>query len=625
MNEPYKSIYEALPDSKSLKATKNNSKFVKSTPFDKLKYKELIIKSQTYIKGINSLINKFRNSLAKTNAKKLKIKNTDRFVSWKVSIFPKQIFSSYDHVAIVEFSQSQEKMRDKILSLFIEFNEFIEKNSYLLPEKYKSIIEIAKSEDWDAKGSFAKNSYSLSNLLRNWKEIGITPCTDYEGIKGLYRSHATNAPPACLKGQYTGKIGIGLLMYKAVIHFCGHIYTSSQSDDSKNVWISIKKDSDIISFEYEEHRGMIAISTLLPKDSVIQVLDKYIRETSSFKSFYEWCKTRTDEGDELEEILDNELYALIQNDVDKIKAGVLQSSTPKTSYEYDDDEDYEGDYEDNYYEIIETLPIDEIFYDRFTDRELKDYIISFRNDALDGYIENHREYDSDEEYDEDYYVRMAKQEMLDIKITEYWKDAIGENLYDAYCDYIRRVLGDHDISISRQLEGYGFGESDFKPNGSFYTMIVAKFEYDINRLERPIIENERRDLEREENQKSSSTKSNTSNTVVNNRDEAKQIVDISNLEWKDEESTDRDEIIEMTWDEAFRNTPKGWRLPTIQELHSQIVNSNWGFDSEYYWSSSKKNDNNNVHWVISNNSNSISVFLLGNDLPNSVRYVRDKR
>jgi hypothetical protein len=74
MNEPYKSIYEALPDSKSLKATKNNSKFVKSTPFDKLKYKELIIKSQTYIKGINSLINKFRNSLAKTNAKKLKIK-----------------------------------------------------------------------------------------------------------------------------------------------------------------------------------------------------------------------------------------------------------------------------------------------------------------------------------------------------------------------------------------------------------------------------------------------------------------------------------------------------------------------------------------------------------------------
>jgi hypothetical protein len=152
-------------------------------------------------------------------------------------------------------------------------------------------------------------------------------------------------------------------------------------------------------------------------------------------------------------------------------------------------------------------------------------------------------------------------------------------------------------------------------------MIVAKFEYDINRLERPIIENERRDLareslEREENEKSSSTKSNTSSTIVNSQSEAKQIVDISNLEWKDEE-----EIIDMTWDEAFRNTPKGWRIPTIQELYSQIVNNGLGFNSRYYWSSSTDKSFGGVHWIIDSYRKSVIVDIGSN----SVRYVRDKR
>jgi hypothetical protein len=63
------------------------------------------------------------------------------------------------------------------------------------------------------------------------------------------------------------------------------------------------------------------------------------------------------------------------------------------------------------------------------------------------------------------------------------------------------------------------------------------------------------------------------------------IVNISKLQWK--KTNER-----MTWDEAISNTPSGWRLPTIQELYSYMINVYNKDDKSYeldstFWSSTK--------------------------------------
>jgi len=626
MNIPYKSIYEALPSDKANRATKGKSRFIPSEDkFNKLKYKNTIKKIETLIKTINSLINKFRNSFSKTNAKKLKIKNSDICISWKVSIFPKEIVDGYDEIARIEFLPSQEKIRNKIIELFTELSDTLEtirneESSEFLPEKYKFINNIIDTNDWKPKGSWAKSSaYDINSLIDAWENIGITPSTSYEGIKGLYRLHATNPPPACLKGQFTGKPGVGLLMYKSVIHYCGHGYTSSQSDQSKNVWVSIKKDSDIISFEYESHEGMIAISTLLPKEDVIKILDRYIIETNKvYKSFYEWCKYRMSEGDELENILDNELYALIQNDIEQIKAGVLQSNVNSV---YDDwyggkDNDDEEDEDYNMPFAIDNYSLSSIFYDGFKDSQLNDYIKLFRKDIYDSDLENllHEGLDESEAEQE------MKARMRDLRIVYYWEDVVGENLYDTYLDYYERKHG--EIILYSELDNYGLDIDSFKKDGMYYDNVVNKFNQKINQLEAGVKRSEgfgTFGTSTTKKSSSSTTKNNytskgNTNEVFDIVDEGEDIiVDVSNLQWSKV-------YAKMTLEQAVSNTPSGYRLPTIQELNSQIKKDNSGFDYNDYWSSSKTTYFG--HWTMDINLKEIYTTLNKNSKFN-VRYVKD--
>lgn len=625
MNTPYQSIYEALPDSKALKATKNKSNLVKSNniKFNKLKQQQVVKKIDTLIRTINSLINKFRNTLPKTNAKKLKIQNSDKFLSWKVSIFPKKLSGDYDEVAVLQFSVGQEKIRNKIFELFIELDNTIEQvkseESYeFLPEKYSNFLKIAMSNDWTSMGSFSKSAYDVNGLINKiWKQIGITPATSYEGVPGLYRLHATNAPPACLKGQFTGKPGIGLLMYKGFIHYCGHGFTSSQSDEAKNVWMSIKKDSDIISFEYEDFRGLIAISTLLPKESVIQILDRFLSRTGTYKSFYSWCKTRMDEGDELEDILDNELYSLIQNDIEQIKAGVSSEAFNSVYNDWygGNDEQYDDEESDEYLFDIENFNLNQLFYDGFTDDQLSDYIKLFRKDIYDSTLENYL----DEGLEQSEAEEQTEQYMKDLKIIEYWEHDIGENLYDTYLDYYERQNGE-EVSTSRVVEGYGIDMDSFKKDGMYYHSVDFMFQQTINRLERQIVRNESNTTNQSSIGKSSNTRNNyrskgsvRSSTKQSNNDTIK----IGNLEVKKQ-----DEPEAINWDIAMNFAPSGYRLPTKKELKFMYDNRKkiGGFKSSMYWSSDKEKEDDHA-WYYNFDYGILNVRLVRNVA--NVRYVKD--
>lgn len=631
MNEPYKSIYEALPDHKSLKATKNKTEIINTSTgakFDKLKNKENIKKVETYIKSINSLINKFTNSFTKTNAKKLKIGDMDgKFLSWKVSVFPRILYD-YDDVSPLIFLPTQEKIRSRIIELFTELSDFIDtENTYNtgtpLPEKYKNFRVIVKQNDWVSKGSMERDFSDFDDLIKQWEEIGITPASDYAGVQGLYRLHATSAPPVCLKGQYTGKAGIGLLMYKGFIHYCGHGYTSTQSKEAKNVWISIKKDSNIISFEYEDYRGLIAISTLLPKQNVIQILDRFITQTQTgddYSSFYDWCKYRMDEGDTLEDILDNELYALIENDIDKIKAGVLQSE--RIPIEGESEEEYDDEYNN---EIdIDSLGLHQIFDQYFDDRSLKSYIELFREDELQNMIDMISEDDDRENISDEEIELEAREQMLDTRIVQYWNDATGESLYDAYINYLQRIIRITNLtSILKSSVSDLINIEDLLKDGMYYDTISSKFDNRINEIEISVIREEQRDLSQSNN---SNTKQSNSDTnvfdIVDSEDEAKQKVNISNLIWKDEEENEDnpEEMLEMTINEAIKNTPSGYRLPTIQELYTQIRKQYWGFNSDFYWTSSRTSDVG--FWFINNNTFKL-IVAMDRNIKCSVRYVKD--
>lgn len=627
MNIPYKSIYEALPDHKANLATKGRTELLKGTnTFNKLKQKEIIKKIETYIKTINSLINKFRNTLPKTNPKKLKIKESNKFLNWKISLFPKVITSSYSEIASIKFSPSQEKMKDKIMELFKELNKLMidtvyEHSTEFLPEKYASFENVIQNNDWAQKGSMADTTYDINDLIKLWTNIGITPATDYDGIEGMYRLHATNPPPACLKGQYTGKAGMGLLMYKSFIHYCGHGFTGTQSSQAKKVWVSIKQDTDIISFEYEQFKGLLAISTLLPKESVIKILDRFISQSSKkHKSFYEWCKYRMNEGTNLEDILDNELYALIEKDIEQIKAGVLQSDVDE---EFEDEKSYEDDEDDKEYLFdIENFTLQSLFYDGFSNDNLLRYVKLFRKDTYQLDFENLL----DEGLDEFEAEQEMKSRMRDLKIVEYWEDATGENLYDTYLDYYQRQNGEQ-VTTSRVVDGYGIDIDSFKKDGMYYDSVVYMFNRKINELERYVIREEEQEYKtNRSNTKKSGSDTTTSNymskgnrnevfDIVDSEDEAKQKVNISNLKWKLQNNP-------MTIEQAVRNTPSGYRLPTIQELYTKMINS-FTFNDNYYWSSSRMKYMG--HWYIdSKDSSELKLFTtLDKNSEFYVAYVKD--
>jgi hypothetical protein len=79
-------------------------------------------------------------------------------------------------------------------------------------------------------------------------------------------------------------------------------------------------------------------------------------------------------------------------------------------------------------------------------------------------------------------------------------------------------------------------------------------------------------------------------SIVSSESEAKTMVNISNLEWSPY-------MGRMTWSDAVRECPMGWRLPTVQELYTLYQNDENGmYNKEYYWSSSISNYDDHYAW-----------------------------
>jgi hypothetical protein len=102
--------------------------------------------------------------------------------------------------------------------------------------------------------------------------------------------------------------------------------------------------------------------------------------------------------------------------------------------------------------------------------------------------------------------------------------------------------------------------------------------------------------------------------VVASVDEAKQLFDISNLEWgKDLKSKTNFYSLDY-------QIPKGWRLPTIQELYTAYVLKVPGFKNEIYWSSGSLTTSD-FAWAVNFKWGEVSDKYKKNE--NYVRCVRD--
>lgn len=88
--------------------------------------------------------------------------------------------------------------------------------------------------------------------------------------------------------------------------------------------------------------------------------------------------------------------------------------------------------------------------------------------------------------------------------------------------------------------------------------------------------------------------------IVNSNEEARQIIDISNLEWGDSFKSD--------WESAQSKCPSGWRVPTIQELYSAYVKKVTGFQFDFYWSSSNYRGLKNNMWYVGFDSGIVNHY-----------------
>ena len=89
-------------------------------------------------------------------------------------------------------------------------------------------------------------------------------------------------------------------------------------------------------------------------------------------------------------------------------------------------------------------------------------------------------------------------------------------------------------------------------------------------------------------------------TIASERD-AKTKVDVSKLTWKSGSRSN--------WETAIKKAPKGYRLPTIQELYSAYYNGLDGFKDTTYWSSSQPplNDEDEGAWCIDFNRGDLTL------------------
>lgn len=99
----------------------------------------------------------------------------------------------------------------------------------------------------------------------------------------------------------------------------------------------------------------------------------------------------------------------------------------------------------------------------------------------------------------------------------------------------------------------------------------------------------------------------TSEKDVKNR------VDISNLTWMSAPS-------KLDWETAIKKPPKGYRLPTIQELYTAWEKEIPGFKQSTYWSSSQPLLDNESAWYCDFEEGEVDNSEISSTL--NVKYVK---
>ena len=568
MNIPYNSIYdEAISDRVLQKVGKSKFSSLGNAPSSKLndfesqiveKLESDIVDLSTSLLKLLKVSRKEFKNLDKSSLK-LKLKDRSYFKPFKQSLFADGISSSYGTVADVSFPGKFGKIIDEIRLKCNELQDIFDGSDYksyynYLPNNLQNSKEIWKSLNLDNTSSFN------SGNIRNWIKLGITPANS----NGFYRLHATNAPPDAFKSS-TGGIGIGKYMYLAVIHNCGHGFTEHSSDDALKVWNHVvKKRNDVYSFMAEELDSnlVLAISTLLPKKSVLQLLNKWIflknysnKLSKEYASFFGWLKYRNENfGDLPIDLLDDGLYELFKTEIDK-----LNFSAPVVK------------------PVIQNNQIDTV-----KDQGEAKQIVNISN----------------LEWKEQEYAKM------------YWNDAVSntpkgyrlptiQELYTAYIDNVEGFNKNNNYwsSNTHSINLLQAWDIDFSDG------YVTSFNKDTKSYVRYVKKTSNR----------STTTSNTKNNkIVNTLGEARRIVNISNLEWLDRRFL-------MSYDQANSNTPSGYRLPTIQELYTAYRNRLEGFMTTGYISSNT-NRNSEVWFLDFYNGNTDTI---PSDSVYQVKYVKE--
>ena len=576
MNIPYNSIYdEAISDRVLQKVGKSKFKNLGNAPSSKLNdfesqiVEELendIINLSTSLLKLLKLSRKEFKNLEKSSLK-LKLKDRSYFKPFKQSLFADGISSSYGTVSDVSFPGKFGKIIDEIRLKCNELQDIFDGSDYKtyynhLPKNLQNSKEIWKSLNLDNTSSFNYGN------IRNWIKLGITPANS----NGFYRLHATNAPPDAFKSS-TGGIGIGKYMYLAVIHNCGHGFTDGSSDDALKVWNHVvKKRNDVYSFMAEDELGkdlVLAISVLLPKKSVLQLLNKWIflknynnKLSKEYASFFGWLKYRNENfGDLPIDLLDDGLYELFKKEIDKLNfsAPVVQNTNVSSNKYTPTDTSTSAN-------ALKTVDISNLEWKKEESQKMSWYDI-VSNTPLGYRLPTIQELNTAIQNNDEGF-----------ESNEYW-------------------------SSTTHVESNNFAY--YVLNGKVY-----KGGKSAAKLVRYVKEVSNR------NTLGYIPRSDPSDTA--NALSSLEIIDVSNLEWKNEER------YEKSWYQAVDDTPDGYRLPTIQELHSSIKSGITGFRRDDYWSSTTYFADNSYGYYVYNNPSEIDVDISDKRAyPKKVRYVKE--
>ena len=577
MNIPYKSVYdEAISDRVLQKVGKSKFKTLGNAP-SKLKDYELEIIEQledsitnirtTLLKLLSASRKEFKN--LEKNVLKLKLKDKQYYKPFKQSLFANGISSSYsDNLAEVKFPGNFGKIIEQIKVKVNELQDIFESGHYIsysnkLQKNLRDENEIWKSLNLDNTSEWKERG------IRETIKLGITPAD----VGGFYRLHATNSPPDAFKSS-TGGIGLGKYLYLAVVHHCGHGYTTGSSDDSLKVWNHVvKKRKDIYSFMAEEigEKTVLAISVLLPKTSVLIILNKFINDYSSgldneYKSFFGWLKYRNKNfGDTPIDLLDDGLYELFKPEIEKLDFSVPVVQNTNVSSNTNTPSDVS-----NTMNAREIVDISNLEWKKQETQEMSWY------DAVSNIPKGYRLPTIQE-------LNTAIQNNVEgFKTDEYWSSTTHSQSNN-FGLYVSNGLVSKEILVS--------GKSSAK--------IVRYVKQVSNRNTLDYI-----------------PRSDPSDTAT--RENSLKIIDISNLEWKNEEQ------YEKNWYQAVDDTPNGYRLPTVQELHSSIKNGITGFRRDDYWSSTTYLINSDYGFYVYNSSSQIDVDIADKRAyPKRVRYVKE--